>query len=90
MGNPPIRQLRRVLQGRRLWVDDRLRHWRIRWPPYWRVWQDGVVGYYLPVFWLWPIVKAKFPNANLHPAFNYVRLFLPFHPFVLIANNLDV
>ena len=26
--------------------------------------------YATPMFWLWSVIKAKFPNANLHPVFN--------------------
>jgi len=26
--------------------------------------------YATPMFWLWLIIKAKFPNANLSPVFN--------------------
>lgn len=28
------------------------------------------ITYATPMFWLWPIIKAKFPNASLHPVFN--------------------
>ena len=26
--------------------------------------------YATPMFWLWPIIKPKFPNPNLYPVFN--------------------
>jgi len=28
------------------------------------------ITYATPMFWLWPIIKAKFPNATLNPVFN--------------------
>ena len=28
------------------------------------------ITYATPMFWLWLIIKAKFPNANLYPVFN--------------------
>ena len=28
------------------------------------------ITYATPMFWLWPVIKAKFPNANLYPIFN--------------------
>jgi hypothetical protein len=46
--------------------------------------------YATPMFWLWLIIKAKFPNVNLYPVFNWVCLFLTSRPFVLITDDLDV
>ena len=51
--------------------------------------ESSDITYATPIFWLWPIIRAKFPNANLHPVFNQVRLFLPSHPFALITDDLD-
>jgi hypothetical protein len=28
------------------------------------------ITYATPMFWLWPIIKARFPNADLYPVFN--------------------
>ncbi|KAJ6588649.1 hypothetical protein B0H19DRAFT_1248273 [Mycena capillaripes] len=61
----------RVLKGWRFWVDDRLRHWRIRWSPTGGAGKtESDITYATPMFWLWLIIKAKFPNANLPPVFN--------------------
>jgi len=32
--------------------------------------ESSDITYATPMFWLWPIVKAKFPNANLYPVFH--------------------
>ncbi|KAI6152619.1 hypothetical protein BKA82DRAFT_4512578 [Pisolithus tinctorius] len=32
--------------------------------------ESSDVNYATPMFWLWVIIKAKFPNANLYPVFN--------------------
>ena len=32
--------------------------------------ESSDITYATPMFWLWPIIKAKFPDANLSPVFN--------------------
>lgn len=32
--------------------------------------ESSDITYATPMFWLWPIIKAKFPNANHYPVFN--------------------
>ncbi|EIW81472.1 hypothetical protein CONPUDRAFT_124600 [Coniophora puteana RWD-64-598 SS2] len=32
--------------------------------------ESSDITYATPMFWLWLIIKAKFPNANLYPVFN--------------------
>ena len=32
--------------------------------------ESSDITYSTPMFWLWPIIEAKFPNANLQPVFN--------------------
>ena len=31
---------------------------------------DSDITYATPMFWLWPVIKAEFPNADLYPVFN--------------------
>jgi len=32
--------------------------------------ESSDTAYATPMFWLWPIIKVKFTNANLYPVFN--------------------
>ncbi|KAF8550285.1 hypothetical protein OG21DRAFT_1478584 [Imleria badia] len=32
--------------------------------------ESSDITYAMPMFWLWPIINTKFPNANLYPVFN--------------------